>query len=188
MRIRRAVLVALAVSTTLLAGCGAQPAPIVTRLPTDAARPIPSESPSASPTAAPSATSGDPRGVQDCAGSPVVLTPGAATFTLGGDCPDVQVLGNDLVVDLTAADVDTLTVAGDRVSATIGDADAVTLQGNDSRITAAEIDVLVVRGDRNAVTAADSIDSVTVQGNDNTVLGVDDDAASSDEGTRNTID
>lgn len=177
----------LMMAAMLLAGCTASPSPVVTRLPTDASRPLPSDTPRASAPASANPGPAVTGGRQGCGGAPVVLTPGSASWMLSGDCPDVRVSGNDLVVDLTAADVDALSIAGDRITASLDDADAVTVAGNDVVITADEIDALVVRGDRNAITATDSIDSVVVQGNDNAVRGADHSGQVSDEGARNTF-
>ncbi|QEW03385.1 DUF3060 domain-containing protein [Microbacterium lushaniae] len=181
---RRAQLAVLVASVAILAGC-AVPDPVVTRLPSDQARPVPSATPS--DTATPAVPSADPGTVQDCAGAPVALTAGSPSLVLRGDCPSVQVEGNDLAVDLSAADIDVLGVEGDRLTVTVGETDSLTLQGNDSTVTARDIDDLTMTGDRNTVTATDSIDAVTVDGNDNVVRGIDDDAVISDGGARNSI-
>lgn len=173
--------VAVLVACTVLA-----PQPRLTRLPSDA--PESQTSLSASPSAVPEGTPlpiPGPEAAGGCDGRPVVLTAGSPTLTISGDCPDVQVQGTDLAIDARAASVQTLLIAGDRVSVRAGGVGTLTIRGNDTVVSAAGIDALVVNGDRNAVVAAGGVDSVVVQGNDNTVRGSVD--RISDQGGRNSV-
>lgn len=172
------------IAALAVGGCALIPGPRVTRVPADA----PSPRTSVSVTAAPGPGSAQPTppgmGI-DCGGRPVVLSAGSPSFTLSGECPDVQVQGPDLAVDLTSASVQSLLVGGDRVTVRAGGIADVTVQGNDTVVSATGIEALVVRGDRNAVISSGGVGSVVVQGNDNTVRGGV--GRMSDEGGRNTI-
>lgn len=185
-----------------LSGCIAAPQPVVTRLPTDGSAsvaPTPSPAttspvmaaPSPLPTTqpAPTATSstsplGD--GVTDCGGRSITLAGSTGTFRIAGDCPDVRVEGNGVLLEASSARVGKVVVSGDRIEMRFSDVAGVTVQGNDITTFAVSAGSVVIRGDRNRVDASGSIASVLLAGNDNVVTSPRTGAVD-DQGQRNTV-
>lgn len=190
-----------AVCAVVLTGCAAAPEPVVTRLPTDgtATTPTPTATPTGSRTptpatvvTAPPVASATPsavpveEGLLDCGGSSVTLAGSAQTFRITGDCPDLRVEGNGVLVVATSARVGTVIVSGDRMELQFGDVGGVTVQGNDITTLAGGLGSGVVRGDRNRIEASRSIAGVVLAGNDNTVTAPTIGSVD-DQGQRNTI-
>jgi hypothetical protein len=156
-----------------LAACIIVPGPVQTRLPDPPSAPQTSDAPASpsAPSSAPQSAAPDVGAAQDCGGDDVVLDDASPSLVLTGDCPDVQVRGDDLEIDLTDARVGGLAVSGDRVVVAAVDVGALTIEGNEQTVTARSIGAVSLRGDGNTVEADESIGAVAVAGNGNTVRG-----------------
>lgn len=107
----------------------------------------------------------------DCGGAPLELTAPSDAVRVTGDCPQVQIEAADLALDLTAADLGSVTVQGERLAIALDDADALTLQGAAIVVTGEEIDAVLIRGDRNTITMRGEIETVDIEGDSNVVTG-----------------
>lgn len=196
---------AAVMAALVLTGCMAAPQPVVTRLPTDdsarstaeptatpAATTTPAQTtapiPAVTPAAPSVAPSSDPaaEGALDCGGSTITLAGNTQTFRITGDCPDLRVEGNGVLVQGTGARVGAVTVSGDRIELQLGVIGGVTVQGNDITTLVTSVGTAVVRGDRNRVEASASIGSALVVGNENVVTSPRTGTVD-DQGQRNTV-
>ena len=104
-----------------------------------------------------------------------------------GSCPTVTVSGNDLIIDVSSADVGDLIIRADRVSVVAAALPSLSIAGYDVVVEADEITAATVSGDRNTVRSETGIDSVAVTGHDNTVAAASGIGEIDDAGERNTI-
>lgn len=168
---RRTLGVALAVASVFaLAGCIALPGPRVTVVPTrGAVTPVPSPSwETLAPTPAPTATV-SPTSAPDalCVNGKAVLAGNDVVFSLTGDCADVTIAGNRIVVQMDGS-ADTVLLQGSNNDVAIGDMGDVRIEGNDNSFVSGVIGSMQIAGDRMRIDADGAIGDITVNGNDNT--------------------
>lgn len=177
-RHRRVAVAALVPSLLAVAvsGCMLIPRPVETRLPPAAGTAVPAPTSGSTPTpeAAPTPTVVTPTPSEDdvltCGGEPVTITGQERQVRLEGTCTSVDVSGTALIVDATAASMQTLTVSGERIRVDVAAVDRITVQGNDAAIAAASsVSDVEVSGDRAMITSTGDISAVVVRGQDNTI-------------------
>ncbi|MDF2993046.1 MAG: hypothetical protein K0S37_3560 [Microbacterium sp.] len=186
--VNRVVIAALGVGALamVLSACAFAPQPTVTRLPpgivdasptpvvTATAPSVVPVEPPATSSPAPSATSGGNASDGDlvtCAeGESRSISGSERAVRVEGSCAQLSVSGNALTIDATAASIQTLSIAGDRVRVDAAAITALSVQGNDASVTsAAAIGSIDLSGDRTQVTAVGAIASVAIRGQDNVV-------------------
>lgn len=186
---RRTLGVAFAVASVfLLAGCIVLPGPRATVVPTTGpVSPLPTPTwETRAPTPAPTVTV-DPAPAPDalCVGGKAVLVGNDVSFAVTGDCAEVTIAGNRIVVKMDGA-ARTVLLQGSNNTVAIGEMGDTRIEGNDNSFVTGSIGSLQIAGDRMRIDADGAIGDVTVNGNDN-ALTASDYGAIEDNGGRNVF-
>ncbi|HYP72674.1 MAG TPA: DUF3060 domain-containing protein, partial [Microbacterium sp.] len=105
---RTAAGTAALIAALTMAGCAAEPAPLLTVRPTAATTPAATASAAASPT---QSTAVD---APTCAAGVLQISGSTQTVRFDGECARVEISGADLDVDLDDARIDSVVIRGDR--------------------------------------------------------------------------
>ena len=186
-RFRGAAAAVTILAIASLTGCVTE---TVVRLPEEPTGSAGTSASSASPSVSPAER--NPENLADqtveCSEAPLEIAERAdPRVDVVGSCPTVTVSGNDLIIDVSSADVGDLIIRADRVSVVAAALPSLSIAGYDVVVEADEITAATVSGDRNTVRSETGIDSVAVTGHDNTVAAASGIGEIDDAGERNTI-
>ena len=181
---------AAAVTILLIASLTGCVTETVVRLPEEPTGSAGTSASSASPSVSPAERNPEDLAGQtvECSEAPLEIAERAdPRVDVVGSCPTVTVSGNDLIIDVSSADVGDLIIRADRVSVVAAALPSLSIAGYDVVVEADEITAATVSGDRNTVRSETGIDSVAVTGHDNTVAAASGIGEIDDAGERNTI-
>ena len=186
-RFRGAAAAVTILAIASLTGCVTE---TVVRLPEEPTGSAGTSASSASPSVSPAERNPEDLAGQtvECSEAPLEIAERAdPRVDVVGSCPTVTVSGNDLIIDVSSADVGDLIIRADRVSVVAAALPSLSIAGYDVVVEADEITAATVSGDRNTVRSETGIDSVAVTGHDNTVAAASGIGEIDDAGERNTI-
>jgi hypothetical protein len=106
--------------------------------------------------------------IVDCTGRGMTLNQPNTVYRLSGNCGDLTVQGQGIVITMDSAR--SLTISGDRATVTADTLGLLSISGQDSSVTADTVGALTIRGDRNTV-RSDSIGPSSIAGHGDVVGG-----------------
>lgn len=156
----------LAVTAIVVVLCGCAPE---SEAPPFTAAPPASTSPAVAPVD-PSPTPEGPATEAVCESDVAYLSGQSTAYRLAVPCARVEIAGENLRVDLAAAEIGALTIRGQGITVTAGSLSSALIEGQRNTLAAAGVGAGTIRGDGNGFDITGDLGALTVQGTGNTVV------------------